>query len=461
MKGKRFINAKLFTGLASIMLVFAISACGTQTDKPDASANTPPASAPAKETAKSAGIGEAKLPAAELLIYSKVSSITDDEFKQTMEAPIKKKYPQYKLNYLLPGKDQSIEKMVAAGTSPDIVITSFSGMNSDFIPYGLQYDLTPLIKKYNYDLNRIEPTTISSLRDQSGKGELYGLPKYLNGVTLFYNKAIFDKFGVKYPTDGMTWDQAIALAKQMTRTDGGINYRGMSLFYSNMINENQLSLPFIDPTANKAVVNVPGFQKLFQTYKAVYDITGNKPDDTISADKELTQFHKDKNVAMVMSPMSGYGRFVADPTLDWDMVAAPTFADKPKVGFQANTIYYFVSNANKHAEQAFQVVTEFLTDDVQLAANKVGRPTSLANQAIRDTLGQDDKVLKTKNFKAFFYNKFAETPKPNLKLSAKVSGNGQLGKDFAAMIHDGTDVNTMLRQSEEAINQQINAALNQ
>lgn len=47
-------------------------------------------------------------------------------------------------------------------------------------------------------------------------GEQYYLVRDYNPLCLFYNKDVFDKYGVAYPTADWTWDDAIAAAKQMT-----------------------------------------------------------------------------------------------------------------------------------------------------------------------------------------------------------------------------------------------------
>ncbi|MDQ1909042.1 extracellular solute-binding protein [Paenibacillus sp. GD4] len=446
MKG---INKRGIACFAAISIV-ALSACtggGASTDSP-------------KQEGQPVRVSDAKLEAAELLVLSRVASITQEEFERTMAAPIRAKYPHYKLNYIIEGKDTNIEKLMVAGTAPDITITSLAGLHTALMPRSLEYDLTDLIKKYNYDMNRIEPSLIESLKNATSKGGIYGLPKYTNTVVMFYNKDIFNRFGVPFPKDGMTWEEVTRLAASLTRNEGGMQYRGLSMFLSNMLLENQLSLPLLDPKEDKSSVNVPGFQKLFQTYKAIYDIPGNKPEGDITPDKELTSFHKDKNVAMVLSPMSGFGRFESDPELNWDIVAAPTFPDAQGMGYQANGIYYFVSNANKKAEQAFQVAAELLSDEVQLQASKEGRPTVLKDEKIHASLGSDHRLFKDKHFKSIFYNKFAAAPPANANLAPLVNASSILQTEFFTMIKNGTDINTALRQADEKINQAIVTAKN-
>jgi multiple sugar transport system substrate-binding protein len=51
-------------------------------------------------------------------------------------------------------------------------------------------------------------------------GELYGLPFRKDNNLIFYNKDLFDAAGVEYPTDGMTFDEYIDLAREMTSGEG-------------------------------------------------------------------------------------------------------------------------------------------------------------------------------------------------------------------------------------------------
>jgi multiple sugar transport system substrate-binding protein len=444
-KCKRCLGVRKVSLAAAVLTAALLSACGSNEKAPDNPAAAPPVEKPRDPV--------------EITILSLVASITMEEFQRTMEEPLKKLQPHIKLNYIISGKEMNLNNMLAAGTPPDIVITSITGFYANVVPPKLEYDLNDLVKKHGYDLGRMESSTIESLRNSSPGGALYGLPKYMNTVGMFYNKDIFDKFGVPYPKDGMTWDDVIRLAQQMTRTSDGIQYRGLGLFSSNMIVENQLSLPFVDPNSDKPTVNTAGFQKLFQMYKSVYDIVGNKPEQAFNGDRELNDFYQKRNIAMVMSPISGYGRFEKETDFNWDLVAAPTFSDLPGVGFQPNTIYYFVSNANKKAEDAFLAVTGFLSDEVQRISSLEGRPTVLVNPEIRATLGQGKEHLKNKNFKALFYNKFATSPPLNTKLAPYVNASSIVNAEFGIMINNGTDVNTMLRTAEEKINQEIAKAL--
>ncbi len=61
----------------------------------------------------------------------------------------------------------------------------------------------------------------------SSDGHQYALPKDHDTIALLYNKAIFDKYGVDYPTDDWTWDDVVAAATKITeagKDDGVYGY---------------------------------------------------------------------------------------------------------------------------------------------------------------------------------------------------------------------------------------------
>lgn len=419
---------------AAVCLAGALTACG----------KTP--SAPAAQEPKI----DLNAPA-ELSIFTTITS-QQKAFEDAI-AKMKTKFPQYTIKLLLPTKEITLESLIAAGVVPDIVWDSASGMKTSLIDKGLQYDMTDLIKKYKVDLERFDPSTIQMMREASGQGRMYGLPDDVNGTVLFYNKDIFDRFGVKYPKDGLIWEEAYDLAKTLSRTENGVNYKGMGLFYSFLLSSNQLSLPMIDPKEDKASVNTDPWKRLFNTYKQFYDIPGNKLDAKFNNfNGQLNSFYQEQNVAMVMSPLSGSGRFSQAPNLKWDMAAAPTFKDVPKVGFQAGPRYFFVTNG-KNKEQAFQVAMHLLSDEVQLQNNKEGRATSLKSNTIRQTFGQEGDLFKGKNVAAVFFNQFAVSP-PSNPISSLVS-LGDLNTEFLKVIEGTQDVNTALRLAEEGINKKI------
>ncbi|CAG7634163.1 ABC transporter substrate-binding protein [Paenibacillus allorhizosphaerae] len=385
---------------------------------------------------------------AELVFYAASTSMTPELFEEKIAGPVRTKYPQYTLKYIPPGTD--LTGLITAGTVPDILWLSLSEMRKHVLQLKLQYDLTELITKNKYDLSRFDPSAVQTIRNVSGDGKIFGLPDSFNPMVLFYNKDVFDRFGVPYPTNGMTWDGAYELARKLTRTDSGVSYRGMGMFYRLVFNGNQLSLPLIDAsTAKPLAAATPNWKRLLDSTKRFYEIEGNMAGFKQGSDgnSELNSFLTERNIAMIVSPLSSYNR-EGFQKLNWDMTAAPTFADLPKVGFQSEPRVYFITGG-KHKEQAFQSVTHLLSDEVQIKNNKEGQLTSLKNEEVRKTFGQQTPALAGKNTGAVYFNQFAPTPAFNPNFSTDPATI--LAKEFGDVIIGKQDVNSALRNTDEKI----------
>jgi ABC-type glycerol-3-phosphate transport system substrate-binding protein len=146
-------------------------------------------------------------------------------FHTYIDPIIQQKYPYITLEYL--EAKPALPDRVAAGDIPDIVMQN--GSLRQAMDLNLNYDLTSLVKKHNFDLTKLDPDLLKSVLAYGPKGELFALPSDRSVRALLYNKDIFDKFNVPYPKDAMKWEEAIALSKRLTRTDGGVQYHGLIL----------------------------------------------------------------------------------------------------------------------------------------------------------------------------------------------------------------------------------------
>ncbi|MEF3304668.1 ABC transporter substrate-binding protein, partial [Paenibacillus sp. GYB003] len=195
-----------------------------------------------------------------------------------LQAKVEQKLPGVKLNMILEGgQGNTIEDIVAKGTELDLVGFPIGGIFK-VIDLRLATDLLPLAQKHKFDLNRLSPGVLDSAKSYSDKGELLMMPYELNVNVLIYNKNLFNKFGVPYPKDGMTWDDVFELAKKLTRQEGGVKYRGFQYNAINMVYKNQLALPFVDPKTMKAAVNTDEWKKWLEVMSGFYHIVGNEPE---------------------------------------------------------------------------------------------------------------------------------------------------------------------------------------
>lgn len=90
---------------------------------------------------------------------------------------------------------------------------------------GLLYDLDAAVKQDQLDLDSFHPSVIELLKTWGG-GKLYGLSPDFSSQALYYNKDMFDQYGVPYPTDGMSWEEVLQLATRfpVQKNDDDVTY---------------------------------------------------------------------------------------------------------------------------------------------------------------------------------------------------------------------------------------------
>lgn len=382
-----------------------------------------------------------------LSIAINVGWLGPDEFKKYFEDPVKKKYPNISFEvYDQAQKDTTLDALIAGGTIPDIV------MQSNNLPYrytgrGLEYDIQPLIKKFNFDLSKLDPTALNSVKVSSDSTVLTGLPWTMHFSALYYNKDIFDKFGVAYPKDGMTWDDYQALAVKLTRKEGDVQYRGMEPEQPKMSGY-QLGLEAIDTKTLKATFNNDGWKRIFTLLKSFYDIPGN---DKIQGG--INPFIKDRNLAMYPTN-NVLPTLVALPDFNWDIAQYPSFKDKPNIGMRSDAWILHITQTSRHKDEAFAAISTILSEEVQADMAKNARFPVLQFPTLNTVFGQNVPQLKGKHLEAVFKSQASEP-----KLITKFDGNAEdeMRKGIAAVVKGEKDINTALRDMEENLNKTIAA----
>ncbi|GAA3412286.1 ABC transporter substrate-binding protein [Paenibacillus hodogayensis] len=429
---------KVKAGVASLTLFLLVTACSGQ-DGGSASGDTG-----AKEEEKS------KDPYT-MVIFT--AGVSEKEFNERFRDTLKAKFPHVTIEYITSGKGQTIADLVASKKIPDIIRTDVPSLQKDYLDYKIQYDMSELVKKYKYDTSRFNKVFIDEIVDAGGTAALYGLPvpPYFPQAT-YYNKDLFDKFGVEYPKDGMTWDEIYELAKKMTRIDGGTLYRGFSANPINSLRDNVLSLPILDPNAD-GLADSGKWSTLFQNLLRFYQIPNNTIEKTIGDEDKA--FSKG-NVALMTNQHNIY--LVIPPEVNWDLVSYPKFKDGPNLMPQRGPAYWSITNTSKHKDEAFEMIMAMLSDESQLADSKRGIPTTLNNPEIAKVLGQSDPVYSKKNMNAInFYKPANYTPKRK-QGQITVQGTAQqnlVGNAMIEVAQGKKDINTALREVDEKLKKEL------
>lgn len=144
--------------------------------------------------------------------------IWDENQRPAMEKMVKayeKENSDVKINIqLTPYKGgeywTKLEDAASGGKAPDVFWLNVLHLDS-YVEGGILDDLTDKIKDSDIKDSYSETLVNNYVRDKKN----YAVPKDFDTNAMWYNKEIFDKCGVPYPTDDMSYDDLIATAKAL------------------------------------------------------------------------------------------------------------------------------------------------------------------------------------------------------------------------------------------------------
>ncbi|CAG7652589.1 extracellular solute-binding protein [Paenibacillus allorhizosphaerae] len=371
---------------------------------------------------------------------------------ETIESLVQKKFPHVTLKTIKDGKGTTIFDILNGGQTPDLISYSLGSLQ-DLRTLRLLGDLTPLIQKHRFDLGRLAPGVVDTVKSYSDKGEFLLMPFELNNNAIYYNKNIFDNFGVPYPKDGMTWEDMFNIAKKVTRTDNGVQYKGFQYNALNVVYKDQLAQGFVDPKTNKASINTDAWKQWLDVMTSFYKIDGNA-----QAGDEKVNFLKNQTVAMRTGPNYITELPAAmEAGLNVDFVSLPRFNGMSGSSSQMNAPFYVIPPSTPHKDTAFQVIAFLMSDEVQTIMARQGRIPIINSENVKKEYAKDLKGLDGKNLAAFFQDAIAK-PVPT------TAYDGQAKSIFtnAALVpvYQGKkDINTALREAEEQINKYIESEM--
>jgi multiple sugar transport system substrate-binding protein len=353
-------------------------------------------------------------------------------------------FPQHTITYK---GGKSYDDLILNGEKADMLWESIAAYSNARL-FKIHTDLTELMKRHQVDVKRIDSTFIDSMKTM-GDGKVIGLPVLNNTLGLYYNKDLFDQFGVPYPKDNMTWDEVLELNKRLTVAKDGKTYVGLAFLLEHYVRLNPFSLPYVDTQTVTTTLNKNDkWNILFDTllrassaplYRDAIE-TGKKIPDTNS-------FFKDRNAAMLVALVNSH--LTSDVTgLNWDMVTFPTFKEAPGVGPQSSPTIFGITEMSAYKDQTMELIKYLISEEFQLTVSRSGALPVVNTTEVINAFGKDTSY-SGKNLKASF-------SKNQAAISAKTIYDSEvwkiINKNMVPLLLDQMDLNTMLRKSEEEAN---------
>lgn len=379
-----------------------------------------------------------------LVLLLDQTDLKQEEFMKWIAEPIKQKYPHITVNLQrnidgLAGLEQRIIK----GQFPDMILTTERQIN-DHQNMLTALDLGPYVDRYGMNLNHFHPYAIELPRLYSQNDALIALPFTLAFSALFYNVDIFENTRNNAPTDGMTWDEVIALSRRTFDLEGE-QYHGLLIPKLEDL-ANQRSLHYIDPKTGLAKIDTEDWINVVMMHNQLLAIPQN-------ARATASGFVEHQNVAM----LAGYSTVIQriedlyerGLTMWWDMVQYPSYANNDNTALGISGQYFIVSSISKYKEDAFRALTVLTGEENQLNLSKAGRWSSLNLSHIQEAFGTENPFLQGRNIKGVFASDPAKPYKATTFDYLAIEPLLEAGREIVA---EQEDVNTIFRKAEEKIN---------
>jgi multiple sugar transport system substrate-binding protein len=445
---------KLGSFIVILLVVVLVSACGGNNNAQSSKNDSTTAAATADSSQEKADFKKLGDEPLTLTFYSTGATFTDVEFEAMIAGPIHAKYPNVKIERITPAATTTPEEVLSTHV-PDII---FGSVQQRVIRTGVYQDLRELIKKHQFDESRLKPIGYDYIKEiTKGQGDaVLALPFNINQHVLYYNKDIFDKFGVPYPTEKqLTWDEAVELGTKLTRTENGVNYIGLVVDNLTGLSKS-LGLPYLDRETGQAALDTPEWLRVFELQKKIFEIPGYvTPDGTWDWTRD--HFMKDQNIAIRVSWLANMVGPLEElrqqgVEFNWDIAPAPNFSDQLGKTREAQIHSIAINSQSPHQDEAFQVIAEILSDEGQRIIARNGRVPAIINPELEKDYGAEIPVLQGKTVQNVF---IAEPIQEHYIHPYESSISIRLKEAAEDLAVKGLDVNSAIRKATDAINKDV------
>ena len=317
-----------------------------------------------------------------------------EEALKKMIAKFNEQYPNVKVELQSFGYDDyftQLQSKIVGGSAADVFELNFE----NFVAYASEdvlLDIGDLIG----DTSGFNQTALEAFQYD---GKQFGIPNSFSNVVLIYNKDLFDKAGVSYPTDDWTWTEMSEAAKKIRAISADTYglYRPLSFheFYKG-VKQNGGSL--LSEDGKNFTVNLP---QNVETLEIMSDwVTGSNvmPSDAQMGGMGDWDLFKSGRLGMIVTGIWAFSDFTDNCDFAWDAAVEP--------GNTAKATHFFsnayVVNKETTNPEAAAALAAFLAGSKEAAQIRVDASWELPPVTYQDVLDSYLKVTPPENREAVF-----------------------------------------------------------
>jgi multiple sugar transport system substrate-binding protein len=311
------------------------------------------------------------------LTYNSWGSADEDAVMKKLLAAFEAEHPNIKVKYNHIPDDYAnkMNTVLAGGAAPDVFLTP-DGNFGGWVKSGLILDMQKYVDNSGIKLDDMWESALGRYKFNGkilGSGDLYALPKDIGPSVLFYNKDLFKKEGVEFPSADkpMTFDEFLAMCQKFTKKDasGKITQYGTGpLWWEGFLWSN--GGDFLSKDHKEFVMNSKEGIEAMQYAADLINKYKVSPDAKANAAMSADQMFSTGKIATI-----GGGRWMV-PTyrklsFDWDVAPMPTGKSGTWSGW-SGSVGYSIYKKSKHPDEAFELVKFLAGEEGQKLGTELG-----------------------------------------------------------------------------------------
>lgn len=293
--------------------------------------------------------------------------------------------------------ESQFNSIIAAQNVPDVFLVP-DGNFGQWVTTGVMTDLTDYIAQSDrINLDNVWPSAVNRYRfngSTMGSGAIYCMPKDVTPYVMYYNKDMFDEYGVPYPDPETPWTPEEALGYwSMFGYDRG------TVFVSNKTGETKLKddhiygvakiypesliwsngADYLSADRTEVLIDTPEFIEVYdyiQSATMEYCVT---PTSTIlSTTSEKTLFLNGE-AACYIEGRSVTSDLREQATFDWDIAPIPAYEYDSNCNGWSGSVGYAVYTRTPYPDIAYRLAEYFTSVEGQLIMTESGFSIPLYN----------------------------------------------------------------------------------
>lgn len=252
---------------------------------------------------------------------------------------------------------QKVHLLIASNLAPDIIfINNIDGQK--YIKANILLNLNSYIKSDKNFSDKIFYK--KTLDDFKYKNNLYAIPRDVSNLVIYYNKSLFDKYKIKYPSNNWTFKEFVETSKKLTLDEDkngtidvfGTGFETNPLFWLPFLWSNGGGI--ISNDGNNIILDSKNSIESIQQYSDLRNKYHVAPTAVEKGSMTMGQMFINQKIAMQINGRWAVTRFRKDLKFKWDIAPFPAGTNGSIVDADASG--WAISKDCKHPQLSWRFI---------------------------------------------------------------------------------------------------------